>query len=137
MFIIFKETCKSRYYRQKAYIQICKQNCSIQNILLPGVGVYSSVVNCFLGCTSSRFCAQLHKSALGDGGQRIRSLGSSQVHSKLGNLGYMKPCLSTVNYCCCLYNKRENINFVFFLAFASCFQRFIPVSIRCSEEMQC
>lgn len=93
MFIIFKETCKSRYYRQKAYIQICKQNCSIQNILLPGVGVYSSVVNCFLGCTSSRFCAQLHKSALGDGGQRIRSLGSSQVHSKLGNLGYMKPVL--------------------------------------------
>lgn len=100
-------------------------------------GVYSSVVNCFLGCTSSRFCAQLHKSALGDGGQRIRSLGSSQVRSKLGDLGYMRPCLSTANCCYCLYKKRENINFVVFLAFASCFLKFIPVPVRCSEEMHC
>lgn len=57
--------------------------------------------------------------------------------ASLGNLGYMKPCLGTVNYCYCLYNKRENINFVFFLASASCFQRFILIPIRCSEEMQC
>lgn len=104
------------------------------------MGIYiAQLVNCLPRMHKALSSVpSMHKLVLWIGEQRgSEDQGPFRYIANSGSLSYMKSCISAVNCSCCLYNKTENINFVFFLASASYFQRFITNPIRCTWRKLC